>query len=130
MYPVTEGGPGLSLGTRIERAHVIAALSGELDIVSAPELREQLLGLLRPAASRLVIDLSAVRYADASGLAVLVGTARRAMLLGGYLRLAAPTPAVARVLSLTGLHLKLDIFPTVSAAITGLDGDRQRPDSR
>ncbi len=102
--------------------YVIAALRGELGIASAPALREQLLSLLRPAASQLIIDLSAVEHADASGLAVLVGTGRRAGLLGGSLRLAAPSPEVARVLSATGLNQHLDIFPTVRAAITGPPG--------
>jgi anti-anti-sigma factor len=92
--------------------------AGELGIASAPALREQLLSLLR-AASQLIIDLSAVEHADASGLAVLVGSRRRARLLGGSLRLAAPSPEVARVLSATGMNQHLDIFPTVRAAITG-----------
>jgi anti-anti-sigma factor len=107
------------LTSRADRGgYVIAALSGELGIASAPALREQLLSLLR-AASHLIIDLSAVEHADASGLAVLVGSGRRARLLGGSLRLAAPSPEVARVLSATGLKQHLDIFPTVRAAITG-----------
>jgi anti-anti-sigma factor len=99
--------------------YVIAALSGGLGIASAPALREQLVSLLRPAARHLIIDLSAVERADASGLAVLVGSGRRARRLGGSLRLAAPSPEVARVLSATGLNQHLDIFPTVRAAITG-----------
>ena len=130
MDPGTDGVRGLSVSSRTGRGHVIAVLRGELDIASAPALREQLLGLLRPAASRLVIDLSAVSYADASGLAVLAGTGRRAGLLGGFLRLAAPAPAVARVLRLTGLHLRLDIFPTVRAAITSPARGQRRPDGR
>ena len=123
MDPGTGNAAGLSISSRPEpeRAYVIAALSGELDIACAPALREQLLGLLRPAAS-LVIDLSAVSYADASGLAVLVATGRRAGLLGGLLRLAAPAPAVAKVLRITGLHQQFDIFPTVQAAITSPGG--------
>jgi STAS domain-containing protein len=48
-----------------------------------------------------------------------VGSGRRARLLGGSLRLAAPSPEVARVLSATGMNQHLDIFPTVRAAITG-----------
>ncbi len=128
MHTVTGRGRGLSLSTRTERGCVIAVLSGELDLASAPTLREQLVGLLRPAASRLVIDLSAVRYADARGLAVLVGTGRRAGLLGGFLRLAAPAPAVTRVLCLTGLHRQLEIFPTVQAAITSPPSGKHRPD--
>jgi anti-anti-sigma factor len=118
MHTAGDGGPRLRLSTRTERGHVIATLGGELDIASAPALREQLRGLLRPAASRLVINLSAVHYADASGLAVLLGTAHRARMLGGFLRLVAPVPAVARVLRLTGLHRQLDTYPTVQAAIT------------
>jgi hypothetical protein len=71
-------------------------------------------------ASHLIIDLSAVEHADASGLAVLVGTMdHRARLLGGTLRLAAPSPDVARVLEATGLNQHLDIYATVRAAITG-----------
>ena len=109
----------LSLPSRTDRGgYVIAALSGELGIASAPALREQLLSLLR-AASQLIIDLSAVDRADASGLAVLVGCGRRARLLGGSLRLAAPSPEVTRVLTATGMNQHLDIFPTVRAAITG-----------
>jgi anti-sigma B factor antagonist len=98
---------------------VIVTLGGELDIVSAPTAREELIGLLRPGASELVIDMSAIRYADASGLAVLVGTQRRAELLGGSLRLAALQPEVARVLAVTGISRHLDAYPTVEAAIAG-----------
>ena len=113
------GEPSLSLTSRTNRGgYVIAALSGELGIGSAPALREQLLSLLR-AASHLIIDLSAVEHADASGLAALVGSGRRARLLGGSLRLAAPSPEVARVLSATGIDRYLDIFPTIRAATTG-----------
>jgi anti-anti-sigma factor len=79
MPTAGDGGPRLRLSTRTEHGHVIAALSGELDIASCSALREQLLSLLRPAASRLVINLSAVHYADASGLAVLGGAPRTAL---------------------------------------------------
>ena len=116
-YPAAHERPGLSCRAEHD-GYVVAALRGELDIASAPALREQLLSLLRRASSRLIIDLSAVGYADASGLAVLVSSGRRAGLLGGSLRLAAPSPAVATVLSATGLNQHLDIFPTVQAAIT------------
>jgi anti-sigma B factor antagonist len=95
--------------------YVVAALSGELGLAAAPALREQLLNL----PSQLIIDLSGVRGADASGLAVLVGSGRRARLLGGFLRLAAPSMAVAGVLAATGIDQHLDIFPTVKAAIAG-----------
>jgi anti-sigma B factor antagonist len=109
----------LGLPSRADRGgYVVAELSGELGIASAPALREQLHDLLR-AASHLILDLSTVEHADAAGLAVLVGSGRHARLLGGSLRLAAPSPEVARVLSATGIDQHLNIFPTVRAAITG-----------
>ena len=101
--------------------YVIVAVRGDLGIASAPALREQLRSLLR-AASHLIVDLSGVERVDASGLAVLVGGGHRARLLGGSLRLAAPSPEVTRVLSDTGMTHHLDIFPTVPAAITGQPG--------
>src|SRR6266568_1814598 len=111
--------PGLDLSAQTAGGITIAELTGELDIASAPALREQLLSLLRPGSSRLVIDLSRVSFCDASGLAVLVNTARRARLLGGFLRLAAVSPQVGQVLNITGLHRHLANFPTVQAAVTG-----------
>jgi anti-sigma B factor antagonist len=99
------------------RGPVVVTLEGELDIMSAPVLREQLLSLLRPSASQLIVDLSGIRYADASGLAVLLRSQRRAVLLGGALRLAAPQPEVAGVLAVTGMSRHFDVYPTVQAAI-------------
>jgi anti-anti-sigma factor len=79
----------------------IITLGGELDILSAPTVREHLLGLVCPGAGHLVINLSAIRYADASGLAALVSTQRRAALLGGAMRLAAFAADTVRVIVAT-----------------------------
>jgi anti-anti-sigma factor len=114
---VTSGSPVPALATRKERGHLVAVLTGRLDITRAPALREPLLRVLRPAASRLVLDLSLVSHVDASGLAVLVGTERRARLLGGSLRLAAVRPAVAMAVRAAGLDRLLEIFPTVHSAV-------------
>jgi anti-anti-sigma factor len=110
--------PGLELSARAENGITIARLAGELGLSTAPGLREQLLGLLRPGASRLVIDLSAVSFCDPSGLAVLVGAGRRATLLGGYVHLAAVSPEAVRMLGITGLGPHLSVFPTVGAAMS------------
>jgi hypothetical protein len=64
-----------------------------------------------------VIDLSTVTFCDASGLAVLVGTSRRARLLGGVVRLAAPAPAVVATLRISGLLRQFPVFRTVLAAV-------------
>jgi anti-sigma B factor antagonist len=98
---------------------VVVTLAGELDIMSAPAVRERLLSLLSRGTSRLVVDMSAIRYADASGLAALVSTQRRAGLLGGELRLAAPRPEVEQMLAATGISRHIETYPTVKAAADG-----------
>jgi len=115
------------LSTGTERGYLVAVLSGGLDGVRATALREQFLRMLRPAASRLVLDLSLVSHVDASGLAVLVGTERRARLLGGSLRLAAVKPAVGMAVRAAGLDRLLEIFPTVHSAVSS--PPRARPKS-
>ena len=126
MNSIATANPGLQVSARTENCVIIAELAGVLDVASAPELRERLLTLLRPASSRLVIDLSRVSFCDANGLAVLMGTARRARLLGGFLRLAAAPPEVSQVLLSTGLDRYLLVFPTVSLAASASSTPVQR----
>jgi anti-anti-sigma factor len=116
VHPDTDRPPVLGFVSHTRNGHTVVALSGELDILCVPVLRGRLLDELRPGAGPLIVDLSRVTSCDASGLAVLVGTGHRAELLGGVLRLVAPTPAVTRVMRATGLHRRLEIFPTVLAA--------------
>jgi anti-anti-sigma factor len=103
---------------RTEPGYLVVALAGSLDSAGAPALREYLLRLVHQCAGRLVLDLSAVRYADVGGLTVVVGTGRRTRLLGGWLRVASPAPVVADVLAATGLDRQLDIYASVEAAVS------------
>jgi hypothetical protein len=59
--------PSLDISTRTVGGMTIAELAGELDIARAPALREQLLSLLRPGSSRLVIGLSKRRHKTGTG---------------------------------------------------------------
>jgi len=97
----------------------IAKLRGDLDVATAPALRERLATLLRLRMPMplLVLDLAEVWFCDAAGLAVLIGTQRRATSLGITLRLAAPRSQVAGVLHATGLDRSLSIHPTVADAL-------------
>jgi anti-anti-sigma factor len=95
----------------------IVRLSGLLDFAAAKELRERLIDVLHRGASPLIIDLSRVPSGDESGLAVLIGTQRRARLLGTEMLLAAPSPTVAALLRSTGLHRHFTIYPDVPAAL-------------
>jgi anti-anti-sigma factor len=95
----------------------IVRLRGSLDFGAAKELRERLIDVLHRGANPLIIDLSRVPSCDAAGLAVLIGTQRRARLLGSVVLLAAPGVSVAEVLRSTGLHRHFTIYPDVHAAL-------------
>ncbi len=120
--------PRPRFSVRTEEGYTVVTLSGNLDLAGAPVLREQFHGVLGPRTNVLVVDLSDVSGCDSSGLAVLVGTGRRARLFGGVQRLAAPSPPVAAVLHSTGLNRGLDIFPTVAAAVIGASELKGRAD--
>jgi anti-sigma B factor antagonist len=95
----------------------IVQVCGELDILTAPDLRERLLAVLnRRTLSRLILDLSRLEFIDSSGVAVLVNTERRARLLDRTLVLVAPQRAVLRVLQICGVDHCLPIFDDLSAA--------------
>ncbi|MEV4250433.1 STAS domain-containing protein [Streptosporangium canum] len=100
-------------------ATTIVPLYGEIDIFTSPALRERLLRALRLSTGPLVLDLSRVSFCDVSGLAVLVGTQRRARALGITLRLAAPRSQTVRLLRVTGLDRVLTMH--------GSDQDEPRP---
>jgi anti-anti-sigma factor len=106
-----------SLSVLSRHACTIASLEGELDIATVPELRERLLGLLGPGVRLLIIDLSGVSFCDVAGLAVLIGTQRRATAHGIVLRLAAPRPTVLNLLRITGLDHRLTICATLADAL-------------
>jgi anti-anti-sigma factor len=105
----------------------IIRLGGALDVAAAPALRERLIGVLHRGTSLLILDLSGVLSCDASGLAVLIGTQRRARLLGSAVRLAAPSPPVAKLLRSTGLDRSFAIYPDLSGALAADPKKSARP---
>jgi len=108
---------GTSLSILSRPACTIARLEGDLDIATVPELRERLLGLLSASVRLLIIDLSGVSFCDVAGLAVLIGTQRRATARGIVVRLAAPRPQLAKLLRITGLDQRLTICATLADAL-------------
>lgn len=83
-------------------------LSGELDMATAPWLRDHLVEIAANGAGRVVIDVSRLSFIDSTGLSVLVSGWRRLRECGGDLVLAAPSPAIAKVLDIAGLR---ELFP-------------------
>jgi anti-anti-sigma factor len=97
---------------------VIIAVSGELDLDTAPELQEQLAALLEQGVRRLVFDLAEMPFCDSTGLSVFVRIRNSCDELGGDVRLAGPPDAVRRVLELSGVTDALPIYAGVDEALT------------
>jgi anti-anti-sigma factor len=102
----------VSMPTHRRPGHTIVALHGNLDTAAAPALREHLIAELHDSARLLILDLGEVAFCDAAGLAVLIGTQRRATGLGITLHLAAPNPQITKLLRITGLDRALTLHPT------------------
>ena len=83
---------------------VVVEICGEIDIQSAPELRDELLRVIRRYGPRLALDLAGVRFMDCAGLNVLLATRRRARLEEGSVRVIRASPQVLRMISLAGLE--------------------------
>jgi anti-anti-sigma factor len=105
---------GLQLGLQVrhlERGRVILEVSGEIDMITAPQL-DRVLADLRVAGARVVVvDLGGVGFLGSSGLAVLVN-AHRALPPGRSLCVVAPARAVYRAFTGTGLADQVPLFRT------------------
>ncbi|MEQ4306142.1 STAS domain-containing protein [Plantactinospora sp. B6F1] len=78
--------------------------AGEIDLATAPMLRDQLLTLLRDRAPAvLIVDLAGVAFLDCAGIRALVGVRNAAGETGCQMRVTGPQPFVRRVLEVTGL---------------------------
>lgn len=105
----------------------IVSLREGLDLAAAPALRERLIQVLHRGTDLLILDLSHVPSCDAAGLAVLVGTQRRAGLLDTAMRLVAPSLPVMKVLRSSGLEHRFTICPDLSGALAQ---ERHEPAAR
>lgn len=104
-------------GSAPPSGRTIVTLRGGLDLVAAPALRERLIHVLHRGTDLLILDLSQVRSCDAAGLAVLIGTQRRARLLDIAMRLVAPSLPVMTVLRSTRLEHRFTICQDLSGAL-------------
>jgi anti-sigma B factor antagonist len=81
----------------------VVRAAGELDVNTAPELREQLAHLASEGSPLIVVDLTDVSFIDSTALSVLVSALKRLRQADGNLELASPNPSVRRVFEITGL---------------------------
>ena len=100
----------------------VVTLPAEIDVTNADMVREELLSVLNQGAVLLIADLSKTNFCDSAGVSALVRTFRQASTSASTMRLAVSTPAVQRVLSITGVDRLVDTYPSVAASLAGQGG--------
>jgi anti-sigma B factor antagonist len=110
----------LTLATReLDRATVIA-VGGEIDVYTAPKLRDKITELVGDGRYDLVVDLEAVEFLDSTGLGVLVGGLKKVRAHDGSLRLVCTQDRLLKIFRITGLAKVFDIHDSAEAALTTL----------
>ena len=81
----------------------VVAVSGEIDVATAPQLRECLHRVIAEGDATVVLDLLGVTFLDSTALGVLVGALKRCRELGGELHVVVADPRIMKIFEITGL---------------------------
>jgi anti-sigma B factor antagonist len=99
-------------------------VQGEIDMYTAPRLRELLIDLVSKGSYQLVVNLGKVGFLDSTGLGVLVGGLRRVRAHDGSLDLVCTQQRILKIFRITGLTEVFGIYQTVDQAIAARKGRR------
>lgn len=121
------------LVTQAERdGWVVVTVSGEMDLISSPAVRQKVHDAVAAGRRRVVLDLVDVRFCDSSGVGVLIGARRLMRSCAGRLRIVLPEEGAAsgatvaegygggthvnRVLAALGVRRLFEVYPDLEAA--------------
>ena len=91
-------------------------LAGEVDVYTAPMLKEKLVALVESGCVDVVVDLRDVGFIDSSGLGVLVSALRRARERNGTVRIVCTRESILKIFRITGLDKVFPIFSDAAEA--------------
>jgi len=112
----------LRVATWVDHERGVVEVAGEVDVYTTPELRAAVAEVQEKAQRpHLVVLLGELTFCDSSGLGVLVGAHKRAVMAGGRVALVGTRENLLRILRVTGLAKLLPTFEGTDAAFTWLD---------
>ena len=95
----------------------IVSIYGELDVATAPSLREKLIALVGDGSVKLVLDLEGVDFLDSTGLGTIISALKRARTHGGDMRLVCTQARIRRLFEITGLDRAVPLLPSLDVAV-------------
>jgi anti-sigma B factor antagonist len=107
----------LILNEREVDSHEVVEVRGEVDVHSAPQLRDRLIEVIDAGKSSVVVDLSWLQFIDSTGLGALVAAHNHANTAGAEFRLVCKVDRLLKVFRITGLDEVFRIYPTIEQAI-------------
>ena len=107
----------VSVTSRESGDRTVVEVRGEIDVYTAPVLREELTSLVDAQHTNLVVDLTQVSFMDSTGLGVLVGGLKKVRTLGGDLSLVIDQETILKVFRITALTQVFSIHSTLEDAL-------------
>ncbi len=96
---------------------VVLTVRGDLDLDTAPAVRNAFDQALARPHPRIVVDLSGLQFCDSTGLSAFVVGGKHAAARGGWVRLAAPSDWMRGLFDTLGLSHQLVVYPDVATAL-------------
>lgn len=106
----------LGLEVRKVDSYSVVDVEGEIDVYTAPKLREKLIELVSEGSYDVVVNLEAVDFLDSTGLGVLVGALKRVKAHDGSLSLVCTQDKILKIFKITGLTKVFPIHDSVEEA--------------
>ena len=107
----------LTLSTREVDGTTVVSVGGEIDVYTAPKLRDKITELVASGSHDLVVDLEAVEFLDSTGLGVLVGGLKKVRAHDGSLQLVCTQDRLLKIFRITGLAKVFAIHGSAEEAI-------------
>ncbi len=114
----------LKLGHYAKDGIEVIDIRGEIDMYTAPRLRELLIDLVSKGSYQLAVNLEKVGFLDSTGLGVLVGGLKRVRAHDGSLDLVCTQQRILKIFRITGLTEVFGIYETADQAIAARKGRR------
>lgn len=103
----------MTIDDHIDGDRAVLTVTGEVDVYTAPTLREHILTAIAEGVQTVIVDLSAVAFMDSTGLGVLVGALKRLRQSDGRLVVVCNADAVLKIFAVTGLMDVFGVVPTL-----------------
>lgn len=110
----------LRVNLRRDEGIAVIAFAGDVDVYTAPVLRDAISKVLAAGDKAMVVDMSEVSFLDSTGLGVLVGRLKAVRMLEGVMRVVITNPRVLRNFQITGLEKIFTIDSTAADAVAAV----------